>query len=161
LGSQELDNDNVRQYVWNYFQLHASQRLTTFNFYIIIATVVATGYVTLLSEDHLPILGITLGLLLTFLSFIFWKLDTRNKQLIKNAEDALKLLEEEYAKEKDGKPNILRIFTYEEYQTNIIKRRRSFWIWKKYYSYSNCFNLVFLTFGALGILAAIYSIIEK
>jgi hypothetical protein len=153
--------NDFRQYAWDYFHYHASQRLTTFNFYIIICTLGATGYVAAIKEERTEPFGIFMGLLLIVLSFIFWKLDLRNKQLIENAEDALKHLESETVlQETPESPHVLKIFTYEEAQTNRAKKKpKSFRLWKPHYSYSNCFNVIFFVFGALGLLAALYAAI--
>lgn len=86
---------NLQQYTWDYFQLHAEQRLKTFEFYIVMATVLLSGYGVSLQEKELMPISVVLGILLTILSFVFWKLDVRNKQLIKNAEQALKIIENE------------------------------------------------------------------
>jgi len=151
-------NNDMRLYAWDYFQIHASQRLTTFNFYLIISTVIGTGYFMSLKEGIISPIGIILGLLLSFLSFIFWKLDVRNRQMIKNAEDALKYLERQLnLKKNDSEPHILQIFCYEEYQIKNSKQSKSFWPWRTYYSYSACFNLVFIIVGFLGFVGAIYS----
>ena len=152
------NGNDMRQYVWNYFQSHASQRLTTFNFYIVICTVAATGYLTAMQENKMPVLGIVLGFLLSFLSFIFWKLDCRNKQMIKNAEEALMYLENQFETEDNsGNPHVVRIFTYEKAQTERIREIRSVWPWKNHFSYSRCLNSVFAVFGILGGLAALYA----
>jgi len=152
-----------RNYLWNYFQLHASQRLTTFKFYITISTIVFTGYVAILGVSFSPILAILFGLILSLLSFIFWKLDSRNKQLIKNVEEALRYLESlpdfsEGIQANNKVASVLKIFTYEEEQTNKIRKNKSFWPWRNVYSYSNCFNSVFVIFGILGIVGAVYAI---
>lgn len=152
---------DFHQYAWDYFQYHSRQRLTTFNFYIIICSIVATGYMTALKETRTAPLGFIFGLLISFLSFIFWKLDLRNKQMIKNVEEALKHLESETPfQDSSESPHVLKIFLYEEAKTNIAEKRRSFWPWNTPYSYSRCFNLVFFVFGALGMLAAIYVVIK-
>ena len=149
-----------RQYVWNYFQLHASQRLSTFNFYIVISTAIAAGYIVTVGVNSIPMLAILLGATISLLSFVFWKLDVRNKQMIKNAEEALKYLEAlTYTPRNINESNVLKIFTYEEEQTNRMKRSKSFWPWKKHYSYSKCFNIVFAVFGILGLLGTAYAIV--
>ncbi len=149
-----------RQYVWDYFQLHASQRLTTFNFYIVISTAIATGYIVTLGVSSIPVLAILLGFTISLLSFIFWKLDVRNKLLIKNAEEALKYLEAlTYTPGDKNESNVLKIFTYEEEQTNRMKMSKSFWPWKNHYSYSKCFNIVFAVFGIMGLLGTVYAIV--
>ena len=91
MTSNSSEHEYLRQYIWNYFQVHASQRLTTFHFYILISTVITTGFLIVITNT--PILALILSIMLILLSSIFWKLDTRNKQLIRNAEAGLKHLE--------------------------------------------------------------------
>lgn len=146
---------NLQQYAWNYFQLHAEQRLKTFEFYIVMATVLLSGYGVSLKEDDLKPIGVVLGILLTILSFVFWKLDVRNKQLIKNAEQALKTIEKECIPESSGNThNILKLFSYDDEQK---KNRTSFLFWRRYFSYSNCFNVMFIVFAILGIIASLWA----
>lgn len=159
----EQQISDQRQYFWNYFQLHASQRLTTFKFYITISTIISTGYVATVAVSVIPTLAILLGFTLSLLSFIFWKLDSRNKQLIKNAEEALKYLERlpcfsNSIPTNKNVASVLKIFTYEEEQTNRMRKNKSFWSWRNVYSYSECFNMVFAIFGFLGFFGVIYAI---
>lgn len=78
----EVTEKELRDYVWNYFQVHAAQRLTTFNFYIALSTAVTTGlFATLSQAFRVPLLGVVLGILLITFSFVFWKLDHRNREL--------------------------------------------------------------------------------
>ncbi|MBA7670553.1 hypothetical protein ES703_78699 [subsurface metagenome] len=145
--------------MWNYFQFHASQRLITFNFYIVISTAIAAGYIVTVGMNSIRMLAILLGFIISLLSFLFWKLDVRNKQMIKNAEEALKYLEAlTYTPRNTKESNVLKIFTYEEEQTNRMKRSKSFWPWKNHYSYSKCFNIVFAVFGILGFFGVVYAI---
>ncbi len=160
---EEQQINNQRQYLWNYFQLHASQRLTTFKFYITISTIISTGYVATVGASVISILAILLGFILSLLSFIFWKLDSRNKQLIKNAEAALKCLESlpDFSNSIPTNKNVasvLKIFTYEEEQTDKMRKNNSFWPWRNVYSYSKCFNTVFAIFGILGFFGTLYAI---
>jgi hypothetical protein len=136
--------------------MHAAQRLTTFYFYIVISSVIATALLATFQKDHsIPRLGMLPGFLLGVFSFVFWKLDTRNKCLIKGAEAALKFFESnsEHAN-SSVQPHVSQIFLKEEYDTKQ-KRKRSIFIWKSHFSYSECFNLVFLTFGSVGILGGL------
>jgi len=157
---EEKHINDQRQYVWNYFQLHASQRLTTFNFYIVISTLITTGYLATINVNGITIIAILLGFILSLLSFIFWKLDVRNKQMIKNAEEALKYLESITSTPTNrNESKILKIFNYEEEQTNRMKKNKSFWPWRNHYSYSKCFNTVFAVFGILGLLGTVYAVV--
>lgn len=153
-----------REYLWNYFQLHSSQRLTTFNFYIVFSTVLATGNLNVMIKSDFWFIGTILGLMLTFLSFIFWTIDSRNRQLIKNAETALRFIEEKITITNENevdRENILQIFTYEDRQTKALRAKKSFRFWTNIYSYSVSFNLVFAVFGTMGIVSAIYSLTKS
>jgi len=133
-------NFEPRSYVWQYFQLHASQRLTTFNFYIIISSVIATGFFGSLDPSRATYLGVILGFLLAFLSFIFWRLDCRTKQIIWYAEEALKELEA--LPEFEGLPASVKIFTYEAARTDKQRAKRVFRVIRSHYSYSPCRGLL-------------------
>ncbi|HYJ92297.1 MAG TPA: hypothetical protein VEV84_13385 [Pyrinomonadaceae bacterium] len=87
---KKATRDRFRQQAWDYFAIHASQRLTTFNFYLVIATLLTTGILASFQKQYeIRFAGIVLGLLLLIFSFVFWKLDQRNKHLIRHAEKAL------------------------------------------------------------------------
>jgi hypothetical protein len=151
---------DLREYAWNYFQLHAAQRLTTFNFYIALSTLITTGLFASFHEGfQVPSLGIALGLLLMIFSFVFWKLEQRNRNLIWHAEEALKLLEEKIAAENTVTEH-LKMFCNEERKTKIQKDShgtlKNIWIYP--YSYSNCFNIVFWVFALMGLFGALASV---
>jgi hypothetical protein len=133
-----MDNkENLRKYIWNYFQLHAGQRLTTFNFYIVISTLLTSGYFVAVRD--VPYLSLLLGIILVVFSYVFWKLDVRNKQLIRNAEKALMYIEsKEEVSDNTSEPHILNIFSYEHAQTQALKENHPFWFWKNLYTYSTC-----------------------
>src|ERR1039457_3033563 len=127
-------------YAWKYFNLHANQRLAVFNFYIFISALIITGYLTMIKTEGVTLIGAVFSVLLMFISFVFWKLDLRSKQILKNAEAALKYLENKTAlKDVNGNPHILKIFTYEEFDTDLKKRKRGISFFKSQYSYSDCF----------------------
>jgi len=154
----------LRDYAWNYFQMHASQRLTTFNFYIVIASLLSTAlFNSFQKNNHISCLGIFLGFLLSMLSFVFWKLDCRNKFLIKQSEKALKYLEELFPPvliNSKAEPQVYQIFMNADYLTEI-QLRGAYSLWKRHLSYSNCFNLVFVAFGSTGLLASILLVVFR
>jgi hypothetical protein len=153
--------ETLRKQAWDYFQLHASQRLTTFNFYIVLSSVITTGLVSTFQKDYkLPYAGIVLGFLLSLFSFIFWKLDSRNKELIKHAEAALRSFETKAQLEDvEGIPDEMKIFSREKYFTDKSKKNNSWWPSRRHLSYSSCFGGVFLCFGLVGIIGLITTII--
>jgi hypothetical protein len=158
----EKSQVDFRTQAWQYFELHASQRLTTFNYYIVISTLITTGIFATFSKDYTaPSLGIAGGLLLLFFSFVFWKLDDRNKQIIKGAEAALKFFEtrSDLVDPADG-PNVLKLFTRDDFLTDRRKAART-WPWNKHYSYTTSFNWVFRAFGIFGLLAVAFSALKS
>jgi hypothetical protein len=141
-----------REYAWEYFKLHAGQRLQTFNFFLIVAGLLAGGTTALVKETG-PAHGITipLGLALTALSFVFWMLEQRTKHLVKNAEAALKYLDSlEVLEDKQQVTHVLRLFDHDDH---VVKVRG--WC----VSYSRCFNIIFLVFGLLGIVLAVAGVL--
>ena len=135
-------NNDLQQQAWKYFELHAGQRLTIFNFYIALCSAIAAGLVaTFHKEFAYPNLRSLFGILLILFSFVFWKLDERAKLLIKNAEAALKFFEEQDAKEI----SVTHVFRREEILTADAKASRL------HLSYSRCFNMVFAVFAFLGV----------
>jgi hypothetical protein len=135
-----VDN-NLQEQAWKYFDLHAGQRLTIFNFYIALCSAIATGLVATFHKEFIyPNLRILFGFLLVLFSFVFWKLDGRTKLLVKNAEDALRFFEEQNAKEI----NVTHVFRREKILTAEAKSNGL------HLSYSVCFNLVFAAFTLLG-----------
>src|ERR1051325_4877182 len=107
---KKATRDRFRQQAWDYFAIHASQRLTTFNFYLVIATLLTTGILASFQKQYeIRFAGIVLGLLLLIFSFVFWKLDQRNKHLIRHAERALRAFENQFNDLEI--PNEARLFT--------------------------------------------------
>lgn len=150
----------LRQQAWDYFDLHATQRLTTFNFYIVISSVIATALFTILQSSQAPRIGWLLGGLLVFFSFVFWKLDSRNRDLIRGAEAALKYFEQNSGFKDEGEePHAVKVFLREEFLTSKKRRKNSILFWKNYLSYSDCFRIIFVSFGLTGLAGVILSLL--
>src|ERR1700743_2881425 len=81
-----------RTYAWSYFSLHATQRLQAFQFFITLITALIAGFAAFAKSDLYRWLSV-ICFLVSFLSFIFWKLECRTKELVKNGEEALKYLD--------------------------------------------------------------------
>jgi hypothetical protein len=160
--SRDLRTDvNLRKQAWDYFQMHSAQRLTTFNFYIVVSSVIATALFSSLQKDYrTPRLGVTLGSLLDVLSFVFWKLDVRNRDLIKRAESALRYFEAT-GDASEEPPHMAQIFLREDYDTGRMREKRSLLFWRNHYSYSDCFNLVFVAFALAGTIGALVSLAKN
>lgn len=151
---EENLRNELREHAWKYFALHSDQRLRTFNFFLILAAVVLGGLLTYLKDANIPQFAAVGGFLLTFMSFIFWKLDCRNRELIRHSENALKTIEADLPEGMVA--DALKLFSQEERATNQLKAaQRLSWHpmtwWRVHYSYSACFGLVFLCFALLGL----------
>jgi len=141
--------DYLRKQAWDYFHLHANQRLAVFNFYIVISSVTATSYFASFKLDsNLQNARPALSSLLCILAFLFWKLDQRTKVLVKNAERALKFFESQ-----QNVDNVAKVFTREEMDTadSHLEGWRRICIWNWPLSFSNCFSVVFMLFFFLGL----------
>lgn len=99
-----MGNDQVffefLKYLWNYFEFHAKQRITLFNFYtgFFIFDISAIGYLLLRFHKDIPttrlaVLILVLSIFLILITRIFHWLDDRNRQLIHYAEESLRHLE--------------------------------------------------------------------
>ncbi|MGD0856362.1 MAG: hypothetical protein ABSA18_11220 [Dehalococcoidia bacterium] len=133
----------------------AEARLSTFRFYLIFCTILIAGLAALLSTNQ-KWLAISLSLLLSFLSFIYWKVDVRHKLLIKYAEQALEFLEKQFPiPEGEKQPHVLQLFYSETEREKAYRRFPKYFSPKAYFSYSTSVNLVFGIFGLGGIVVAV------
>lgn len=162
LKTSPLDNvERHRRYAWDYFQLHSSQRIATFNFYITLSTAILAGIGTALQRNfNLPEMAIVLGILLGLISFIFWKLDRRNKMMIKGVEKALKEIEDHVMPR--GENEIPKMSLFHRDDAEVIRRRRISHIvpGQGHFSYTDCFNLLFWTFGMIGAVGGLLGVIR-
>ena len=77
----------------------------------------AGGITTLLKEDGDVRWISPLGFLLSILGLIFWKLDQRNRRLVKNGEAALAFLDSQHdLAQQNGAPHVLKIFELAEFR---------------------------------------------
>jgi len=81
-------------YAWKYFDFHAKQRTTMFNFFLLFTGLVINGYVQLEKENFF-FLSFIVALAGTSITLIFVFLDRRNEELVHIAEDILESLEKD------------------------------------------------------------------
>ena len=88
------------------------------------------------------------------MSFIFWRLDLRNRHLIKSAEAALRELELDAQREQTSQQSAKHLFSREHQEEETRKKRRVLWrlLWPT--SYSEAFELLFILFGLMGMVGA-------
>jgi hypothetical protein len=80
------------RYAWDWFSYHARQRLTAFNFFLILMGAVVVGYAQAVTS-HAPVVGAALGFLGAFVAQAFWAMDVRNEELVSCGRVALDDLE--------------------------------------------------------------------
>ena len=150
-------DDPLRQQAWAYFALHAQQRLTTLNFYLLLASALTAATVASLQNNfRFPLLRVPAGLMLALLSFVFWRLDLRNRWLIKHAEAALTAFELGHQPDNGNRelpPEYL--FANEQRDAKRRHERKRWWsrLWP--HSYSEAFEMLFLSFFITGVASAI------
>jgi hypothetical protein len=154
--SIELKESDFLKILWDYFAVHANQRIQILNFYIVLETFFITGLLTLFQLDgDLTVFRLILSVSIIFFSFIFYALDKRTKEMIKFSEEALKTLEQKYVlKYGSG----IMIFSKEQEKT-LFERRWS-WFAKKFLSYSKLFKMIYLFFTIIGISGMIIEMIN-
>lgn len=164
-GAHRMSNSpNLKdqtEYAWNYFQLHAGQRMSLFNFFVVISALLTGGLATSMSNDNEfehALIGILLGSGLMIVSFVFWKLDQRVRYLIKHAETTLKRIERCLLPEDESQDNSSALFSAEERQTEKLPKVSSWKFWKLHMHYSECFKLMYITFAAIGFFGMILAI---
>lgn len=157
-----MTGEELRKQAWDFFQMQAGQRLATFNFYIALSSLLSAGLAANSKSDFRdPYVGILLGFLLVLFSYIFLQLDHRNRELIKGAEDCLKFFEQQSPYADEGsRPHVVKRFSREEFDTNEKRAGKKGHFWRRHYSYTDCFHVVFVSFGIVGILGAPYSVYQ-
>mgnify|MGYP006898505592 CR=1 FL=1 len=79
----------AHEYAWNWFSFHAQQRLTLFNFSLVALGALAAGCVSAFAQGWYLAAGLS-AVFAGVVAFAFLRLDRRNSELTKLAEDYLK-----------------------------------------------------------------------
>lgn len=80
---------------WKYFDRHADQRISYFNFFVVFSTILTSGAITVLQGSvDLRYTAIPIGIVQIFVGYMFLKIDQRNKFLTNHAENAIKDFEQ-------------------------------------------------------------------
>lgn len=154
--SVELKESDFLKILWDYFVVHANQRIQILNFYIVLETFFITGLLTLFQLDgNLTAFRLILSVSIIFFSIIFFALDKRTKEMIKFSEEAIKTLEQKYVLKYGSE---IMIFSKEQEKT-LFERRWS-WFAKKFLSYSKLFKMIYLFFTIIGIFGMIIEMIN-
>jgi Flp pilus assembly protein TadB len=90
MHNSEMDD---RTYAWNWFALHAGQRLQLVNFWLVAVAFLASAFVQALLSHMVAIaFGISVAGIIASLAFM--RLDARTRELVQVAENALRYIEE-------------------------------------------------------------------
>lgn len=145
--------DTLRTHSWEYFHLHANQRMSVFNFYLVFVGLLSAGLAKVFEEDFpFPELGMVFGFLLFLMSVVFWRLDNRTNSLIKRAEEALRQWESSIPDGDLSGLERVRIFSREQEETE--RQKGTSW---GLLTYGQCLRAVFLVFSIVGIAALVAS----
>jgi hypothetical protein len=146
------ERKEARSYAWGYFALHADQRMKLFNFFLILSGLLLGAFPAV--RGMVPgtkVVGL-LPLLLVLAAFTFWRLDKRTRHLVKNAEAALRFLDQQWAVESlpDGAPHYLRLFERDDYLVDQAEKR---FLGRRLLpiSYSENFRIAYLMVGSVGV----------
>jgi len=101
-------------HAWNWFSLHAGQRMQSFNFFLIATAFMVAAYGTVLDKHRVVAFGI--AMLGAWVCFWFNRMERRTKQLVKAGEQALSPFQELLARSTDV--DALRIVNHVETKEN-------------------------------------------
>jgi hypothetical protein len=100
-------NKNALDYAWNWFEYHAHQRMTSFNFFLILAGVIVAGYLKcaelaqqaqsidegIIASQFWWLFCLAISLFGILVSIAFWLLDIRNAELVNCGRNSLRKFE--------------------------------------------------------------------
>ncbi len=143
----------AHDYAWAWFQYHASQRLSSFNFFFVLGGALTAGYLAALNGEYYG-LAVALAVVLLIVAVLFWRLDQRNSELVKIGEAYLKESEDKLAGEP-GVGNKIRLLSIAE------NRDSDFRPWPLpsiLSSYKQIFRLLFFSVAAFSTFAIVYPV---
>lgn len=143
------DDKAILEHAWRYFQMHAAQRITVFNFFVATSGLLIAGLVfALRGGAQAWTLGLGAGFGLAALAFVFWKLDQRVSSMIKVSEEIIAKIEERAIPD----PGLRVIGAERDLTSNSEFGFFSNW------TYGQAFRRIFLLVGLVGIGGMAFSI---
>jgi hypothetical protein len=137
---------NAEEYAWNWFALHAGQRLQLVNFWLIAVAFLASAFVQA-RMSHLFAVAIGVSVTGAISSIAFIRLDIRTRQLVQVAENALRYFEANRV--ADGLDQVTELVRV----SHQIRRSR-------FDSYRIIIQGLQLSVGCMFFLAAVYSVVS-
>jgi hypothetical protein len=143
---------DMLEHAWRYFELHALQRISLFNFFVVISVSVSAGLAACIQKGGLfHLVGAALGAVLVLVSFVFWKLDQRTAFLVKHAERAIADLEAGLSV-----PSARLLSSEPE---AFAPQRTGFCI-TRMWTYGAAFRLVFCVMGGVGVVGGLLAVVR-
>ncbi len=138
-----------RNYAWDYFALHANQRTTLFRYFIVFVSLYMTGIALMIrgfacSGISSEIFVIVASIAFIVVTYIFWRLDKRNIQLIGFAKSSLIEVENKL-NDKDPKNDL--VFQMQAKTPAEMK-------------HSKCYEKIFVAAPLLGLIFIIWAAIS-
>ncbi len=152
--------ESPRVYFWNYFALHAENRMRVFQYFVTLSVAIGGGLVFLIGLGKSGCAIILLTLSQCFVSFIFWRLDCRLNALVENAERVLKIIDRK-TKFKMGDDTLKKISIFDIDDSRVAKTKAKCKSLSFFVTHSGNFKATYLFFAALSILALIFAICKE
>lgn len=150
MTDQSFDLESLLRYSWDYFRVHADQRMSIFNFFVALAVLMTGGLVGTFHKNFgMPALGTVLGLGLGFVSF-FSRTSRLHSLSLRNTSRRSEVLTDR---------TFTQLFSWESAVTRGLRSSRKRWSPAAQFSYAQSFNLLFLFFGLVGAVGSILSLI--
>lgn len=143
--------DKGLDHAWRYFALHAQQRMSVFNFFVVLSGVMATGIGAGLQagKSMAPAVAM-LGALLSVFSLVFHRLDQRGSELVKFGESAL------VAGEAACMPVFARVLLNESERRNAPADVEG--VAPDTWTFGRSFRTIFAVMGGIGTIACGFSL---
>ena len=142
-----MNEKDLLDYYWKYFELHSSQRMQLINFFITIEIVLIGGLFYLFSlATRMKWAEITTCIAVILIDITFMGLDKRTKELIHYSEECMKSIEEKFPSEYTG---AFRIFQNAERKISSKKIRATYSLWFSIPFYGIIIIGVYLLYNSL------------
>ncbi len=141
--ANNISSDQAVEHAWKYFELHSNQRITLFNYFLLIMAGLGTAVgVILQASNKFSYVGVFASIFIIIVSVIFWKLDQRTSFLIKQSEQVFKKLERNSSID-------IGIFCNED--ANLERANKDKIFTNKIVTYGFLFRSTFLIIGFVGV----------
>lgn len=156
MNKKEITDKEWLDLAWKHFQQHAQQRILYLNYFVVFSTILSTGLISTFQNNfQMPILGIGIGFIQIFLSYIFFKIDERNKFLTKHSERKLVSIEKLY---QDKYESHFDLFSSEISETEKIKELdKEKFVLNRQLSHGKAYKIIFKIFTVIGVVGVVIS----